>query len=287
MMWEEVANFVGNNGGEVQLEAEAEKIIWRADRVTALQVRKGNKKEIVEGSHFISSMSVRDLIRRFEPSVPQQVLDAANDLRYRDFLIVALIIDRSEMFPDNWIYIHDPDVKMGRIQNFKNWSPDMVCDPGKTCLGLEYFCSEGDDLWAMQDEELIELGKKELGQLTLLDGSKVEDASVVRMHKAYPIYSATYLQSLEIVKNFFSPIANIQLVGRNGMHKYNNQDHSMLTAMLAVENILGATHNIWKANTDGDYNEEVTHSSQEKELTDIASTQPFVPERVLVRSKVK
>ncbi len=287
MMWEKVADIVDNNGGEVQLETEVEKIIWRADRVTSLQVRKGDETRIVEGSHFISSMPVRELIQRLEPSVPQHVLDAANDLQYRDFLIVALIVDQSEMFPDNWIYIHDPDVQVGRIQNFKNWSPDMVCDPGKTCLGLEYFCYEGDGLWAMRDEELIELGKRELEQLSLLSGSKVEDASVVRMHKAYPVYNASYLQSLETVKNFLSPIANIQLVGRNGMHKYNNQDHSMLTAMLAVENILGTAHNIWKVNTDGEYHEEVTRGSQEAELKDIALTQPRVPERVSVREQVK
>jgi hypothetical protein len=202
-------------------------------------------------------MPIREVIQKFKPAVPGKVLAAANDLKYRDFLTVALIVNKSEIFPDNWIYIHDPNVRVGRVQNFKNWSPFMVPDQNKTCVGLEYFCFEGDSLWTMSDNELLELGKKELEVLGLVNSSDVEDGQVVRMPKAYPIYDSTYQKSLSVLKQFLSGIENFQTVGRNGMHKYNNQDHSMLTAMLATENILGANHDLWKVNEEQEYHEEI------------------------------
>lgn len=219
-------------------------------------------------------MPIRELICKFSPTVPRKVLEAANNLNYRDFLTVALIVDQPDVFQDNWIYIHDPDVQVGRIQNFKNWSPEMVCDSSKTCLGLECFCFEGDGLWMMSDEELLELGKKELEHLGLVSSVDVEDGAVVRMAKAYPTYDSIYVKSLETVREFLDRIDNLHLVGRNGMHKYNNQDHSMLTAILAVENILGATHDIWKVNADTEYHEE----TKQTELRDLALGQPLVPE---------
>ncbi|MBI2821633.1 MAG: hypothetical protein HYX74_05360, partial [Acidobacteria bacterium] len=190
-------------------------------------------------------------------------------------------VNRRDLFPDNWIYIHDPDVRMGRIQNFKNWSPDMVPDLTKTCLGLEYFCFEGDDLWSMSDQELIALGKKELAILGLAGLSEIEDGAVVRMHKAYPVYDSTYAESLRVVQRFLRGIENLQLVGRNGMHRYNNQDHSMLTAMLAAKNVLGGNYDLWAVNADQEYHEEVTEA-RGKGLEDfalLASTQPRVPRR--------
>jgi protoporphyrinogen oxidase len=160
------------------------------------------------------------------------------------------------LFPDNWIYVHDPAVRVGRIQNYNNWSPEMVPDPQTTCLGLEYFCNEGDDLWTTPDAALIELARQEIGRLSLADPAAVIDGAVVRMPKAYPIYDATYQKGLAVVREFLGTVPNLQLVGRNGMHRYNNQDHSMLTGILAARNILGARYDLWGVNVDADYQEE-------------------------------
>jgi len=201
-------------------------------------------------------MPVRHLVRSLEPAPPAPVRAAGEGLNYRDFLTVALMLDEEKLFPDNWIYIHTPGVKVGRIQNFNNWSQAMVPRPGTTCLGLEYFCFEGDGLWSAPDEELIELAKKEIAQLGLADPSKVIDGTVVRQQKAYPVYDSAYAEHLENVRRYIDPIPNLHTVGRNGMHKYNNQDHSMLTAMMAVANMRGASHDVWSVNTDFEYHEE-------------------------------
>lgn len=281
MMWETVKGIVERDGSEIRLNAGVEKILWSEGNVDALEVLIDGKPEVVEGTHFISTMPIRELIQKFEPPVPVDVLKAAEALNYRDFLTVALVVNQKELFPDNWIYIHDADVKVGRIQNFKNWSPSMVPDPEKTCLGLEYFCFEGDGLWTMSDSDLVELGKKELGILGLVNPSDIIDGSVVRMPKAYPVYDGTYAESLRVVREFLDGIQNLQLIGRNGMHKYNNQDHSMLTAMLAVKNILGANYDLWQVNAEQEYHEEVTDrdKTNTSEFAMLASTQPQVPRR--------
>ncbi|HLA11532.1 MAG TPA: NAD(P)/FAD-dependent oxidoreductase [Pyrinomonadaceae bacterium] len=281
MMWETVKAIVEDRGSEIQLDAGVEKISWKEGGVRAVEVTCEGKRKTIEGTHFISTMPVRELIQKFEPPAPEEVLRAAEALNYRDFLTVALIINKRELFPDNWIYIHDAEVKVGRIQNFKNWSPSMVPDPEKTCLGLEYFCFEGDGLWTMSDSDLIELGKKELGLLGLVNPADVVDGSVVRMPKAYPVYDGTYAESLRVVREFLDNVPNLQLVGRNGMHKYNNQDHSMLTAMLAVKNILGASYDLWRVNAEQEYHEEVTDrdKSNAADFGMLASTQPLVPRR--------
>ena len=229
-----------------------------------------------EGDHFVSSMPIRDLIQALDPAPPEDLAMAAEMLRYRDFLTVALIYRGRDLFPDNWIYVHDPGVKVGRIQNFKNWSPEMVPDPENTCLGLEYFCFEGDGLWTAPNEELVELGRREIESLGLAPSDGYIDGTVVRMPKAYPIYDRSYKEAREIVKRFLKQIPNLQLVGRNGMHQYNNQDHSMLTALLAARNILGEEHDLWEVNVDAEYHEE---GSSEK-YSELASTQPSVPQRV-------
>jgi len=280
MMWQRVTDFIKEHGSVVQLGAEVEKIHWTENKVEALEVKMNGRRELVTGSHFISSMPVRELFEKFEPAVPEHVLKAATNLNYRDFLTVVLIINKPDLFPDNWIYIHDPDVKVGRIQNFKNWSPYMVPEKNKSCLGLEYFCFKGDGMWTMADEELIELGKRELDMLGLVRASEVEDGTVVRMPKAYPVYDSTYQESLRVIRGFLDSIGNLQLVGRNGMHKYNNQDHSMLTAMLAVKNILGANYDLWQVNVDQEYHEEIRDKNNEEEysqFTLLSSTQPKVP----------
>jgi protoporphyrinogen oxidase len=213
------------------------------------------------------------------PEAPPKVLQAAERLGYRDFLTVSLIVKQPDLFADNWIYIHDSAVKVGRIQNFKNWSPQMVPDANKTCLGLEYFCFEGDGLWTTSDEDLITLATKELGILGLVNPSDVEDGAVVRMPKAYPIYDAVYADAVNIIREFLAELPNIHPVGRNGMHKYNNQDHSMLTAMLAVKNILGANYDVWEVNVDEEYHEEIS-VRESGEMAVVSATQPLVPKRI-------
>ena len=275
MMWETMAARVTESGGEIRLGAEVEKIEWREGRIESVEVRDADGKATLRGSHFISSMPIRELFARLSPPPPPDVLAAAAKLNYRDFITVVLIVNRRDVFPDNWIYIHDPGVKVGRIQNFKNWSPQMVADASKTCLGLEYFCFEGDGLWTMADEDLIELGKDELSRVGLVQSGEVEQGVVVRVPKAYPVYDRTYKDALRVVRRFLSGMDNLQLVGRNGMHKYNNQDHSMLTAMLAVKNILGASHDLWEVNADQEYLEE---RAETRDLRLLSLTQPLVPE---------
>ena len=279
MMWETVADIIQSKGSQLKLNAGVEKILWQKDKVTALEITTDGKNELIPGTDFISSMPIQELVRKMEPSVPDEVRHAADILSYRDFLTVSLIINKANLFEDNWIYIHDETVKVGRIQNFKNWSPEMVPDPNRTCLGLEYFCFEGDSLWTMSDEDLIKLGTKELGMLELVDPNDVEDGAVVRMPKAYPVYDSKYADALIIIRKFLDGLNNLHLVGRNGMHKYNNQDHSMLTAMLTVKNIMGANYNVWDVNVEQEYHEEIMDEDK-KQMALLASTQPLVPKRL-------
>jgi protoporphyrinogen oxidase len=176
---------------------------------------------------------------------------------------VVLIVNRAETFPDNWIYIHEPDVRLGRVQNFKNWSPDLVPDPSTSSLGLEYFCFEGDDLWTMADADLIELGRREIDSIGLVRADTVVDGCVVRMPKAYPVADDEYQRHLAVIRAWLKDLPNLELAGRNGMHKYNNQDHSMMTALLAARNILGlGSFDTWKVNTDAEYHEDGTESAE-------------------------
>jgi hypothetical protein len=215
-------------------------------------------KETIRGTHFISSMPVTEFITKLDPPAPPAVLDAAQRLKYRDFLTVCLIVSKPNLFPDNWIYVHDPSVKVGRIQNFKNWSSDMVPDPAKSSLGLEYFCTEGDELWNMPDDKLLALGRRELERIGLVSATDIEDGCVFRVPKAYPIYDSEYREYLTIVKDFVSGLQNYQTIGRNGLHRYNNQDHAMLTGMLAVRNVmLGEKNDLWNVNADQEYHEEI------------------------------
>lgn len=246
MMWQAVADALRKRGVSVFLGAKVDKICWSTSAVEALEFTQNGNCLHATGTDFLSSMPMKDLIQKFTPEVPGEVQRAAEKLKYRDFTMVALIINKRDVFPDNWIYIHDPGIRLGRIQNFKNWSHFMVPDQEKTCLGLEYFCFEGDGLWNMPDQELIALGKEELAKLGLVKADEVEDGTVVRKQKAYPLYDTASWESVSIIRNFLHRFKNLQLIGRNGMHRYNNQDHSMLTAMLAVENIFGANHNLWE-----------------------------------------
>jgi protoporphyrinogen oxidase len=277
MMWEAVLAAAREGGSEVRLDAPVTRVHWQPGKVIA--VRGVDGAAATEGTHFLSTMPIRELIEKLEPAPPAEVMAAARRLRYRDFLTVALVIRRDALFPDNWIYVHDPTVRVGRIQNFKNWSPEMVPDPGKTCLGLEYFCFEHDNLWSMPDADLVALASREIAQLGLANTADIEEGVVVRMAKAYPVYDATYRDSIATIRTFLDRLSNLQLIGRNGMHKYNNQDHSMLTAMLAVQNILGANHDLWGVNTDQDYHENLRGGDARRLLRLAAENQPQVPER--------
>jgi protoporphyrinogen oxidase len=256
-MWEAARDKVRAQGSAVHMDRRVVGIEHDGDQVTALLARdSGGVLHRYEGRHFLSTLPIRHLIGSMAPSAPVEVLEAANRLHYRDFLTVVLIVDQPETFPDNWIYIHEPNVQLGRVQNFKNWSPDMVPDPSKTSLGLEYFCFEGDALWETPDVDLIELGQREIAQIGLVPASKVVDGCVVRMPKAYPVYDDAYQERLAVIRRWLRGFANLELAGRNGMHKYNNQDHSMMTALLAARNILGLGHfDTWKVNTDAEYHE--------------------------------
>ncbi len=278
MMWEKVREIVEEGLCRVHMSSGIEKIYWHNDAVLAVDTYNGGITSRISGTDFISSMPIRELIAKLEPLPPSEILKAGDKLNYRDFITVSLIIDKKTIFKDNWIYIHDPNVKVGRIQNFKNWSPYMVPDPEKTCLGMEYFCFENDEFWSMSNENLLDLAKNELEKLGFAKKSEIIDGTVVRMPKAYPVYDEEYKKALEQIKEFLGNISNLQLVGRNGMHKYNNQDHSMLTSMLAVKNILGGHFDLWKVNADQDYHEEIKENEQlDKQLSDLSSTQPLIP----------
>ncbi|GAB4239613.1 MAG: NAD(P)/FAD-dependent oxidoreductase [Candidatus Methylacidiphilales bacterium] len=256
MMWEKTAADLQAAGHSLRMGHEVIQLEHDGNRVTAALVRDiaGNPSRL-EADAFIISMPLQETVRALHPPLPKSALEAADRLQYRDFLTVALMVRKTDLFPDNWIYVHDPSVKLGRIQNFNNWSPAMVPDPGVTCLGLEYFCFEGDGLWTSSDADLIELGKRELAQLGLVRPVDVFDGCVVRMPKAYPVYTPTYAEEVKVIRAALAPLYNLQVIGRNGMHKYNNQDHSMMTALLAARNLVGGQFDLWRVNTDAEYHE--------------------------------
>jgi protoporphyrinogen oxidase len=252
-MWEEMTKEIRAHGGEVRLNAP----------VTRLRIEAGNVVEVVAGgetltpSHVISSLPLRTTVGIAEPDAPVDTRDAARGLRYRDFLTVALVIEGEDLFPDNWIYIHQPGVKVLRIQNFRSWSPWMIPNDTDASVGMEYFCFEGDELWNMEDDDLVKMATREIQQLGLAKATHVKFGFVVRVHKAYPIYDVDYAERVATIRDWLEGIGNLTQVGRNGLHRYNNSDHSMLTAMRAVDNILlGTHHDIWAVNAESVYHEE-------------------------------
>ncbi|ELR97383.1 NAD(P)/FAD-dependent oxidoreductase [Gloeocapsa sp. PCC 73106] len=263
MMWERFQEKLAAQGSPVYLNTEVVKVERVEQRITKIIVKQAGKISEIKGDYFLSSMPITALMRCLDPLPPESVLKAANGLKYRDFLIVPLVIDKKHLFPDNWIYIHSPEFKVGRIQNFKNWSPAMVPDPDKSCLGMEYFCTLNDELWSKPDSELIQLASEEIVKLGLVDSlEEIEDGTVIRQLKAYPVYDAEYQEHLKVIQDYVSTFENLQTIGRNGMHRYNNQDHSMLTGLLAAKNILGADFDLWKVNTERSYQEEFVTSSE-------------------------
>jgi len=278
MMWERCQELVEGQGSEVLMQAKVVSIRHEGGRATEVVADHGGELRVHPATDVISSMPMPELILAMDPPVPDRVASAARDLQFRDFLTVALLVPRTDTFDDNWIYIHSPDVAVGRIQNFRSWSPFMVKD-GYTCLGLEYFVFEGDGMWTKPDEELIEQGKRELGILGLVDPAIVEGGYVVRMPKAYPTYDEHYRRNVDVLREWLAHHAvNVWPVGRNGMHKYNNQDHSMFTAMLTVENIVDdAGHDIWEVNVEEEYHEEGTSGSGSTGGSGTGRDAPVIP----------
>jgi protoporphyrinogen oxidase len=277
MMWDAAARQVKARGGKVlmgrdmrEIRFEPEQNRWRIAVADA-----NGKVERFTARHVISSAPVRELVQKLQPQL--RSLPNALNLRYRDFITVALMVDKPDLFPDNWIYIHDPSVKVGRVQNFRSWSPEMV-PTGKTCLGLEYFCFEGDSLWTADDADLIALAKREIAKIGLISAEDVIDACVVRQEKAYPVYDETYRENVQAVRGELEKeYPNLHLVGRNGMHKYNNQDHAMMTAILTARNILSGERkfDIWEINEDAEY-----HEAGESGAADALRSERLVPRKV-------
>ena len=260
MMWEACAEKTRALGGQIEMGCRVTGCSY--DEIAStwqvqFKDREGNTQTL-EAEHVISSAPMRELVRGLSPRVSDRALRAADSLKYRDFLTVMLILKDRQMFDDNWIYIHDPSVKVGRVQNFRSWSPEMVPDPDKVCYGLEYFCFEHDGLWDSSDADLIELAKRELMKIGLAQEGDFIDGCVVRQKKAYPVYDDHYARHVATIRDELEAgYPNLHLVGRNGMHKYNNQDHAMMTAMLCTENILADTklYDLWQVNGDAEYHE--------------------------------
>ena len=290
MMWEACAEKMKAMGGQLEMGCRVTRCSFdeTSGSWTVEYKNRQGEPQTVEAEHIISSAPMRELVCGLSPSVSERTKDAATSLKYRDFLTVMLILKDRQMFDDNWIYIHDPSVKVGRVQNFRSWSPEMVPEPDKVCYGLEYFCFEHDGLWDSSDRDLIDLAKRELVKIGLAKEGDFVDGCVVRQKKAYPVYDDDYAQCVATIREELdSRYPNLHLVGRNGMHKYNNQDHAMMTAMLCVENILADSklYDLWQVNADAEYHE-IAAVPEEKEAgtglrlvpTRVVTTSEFAPE---------
>lgn len=278
MMWEAARDHVVAHGNHVLMDHKLKQLAFNdvTQQWTMTATDGEGAQAAIKAAHVISSAPMRELASRLHP-LPAALPEAAN-LKYRDFLTVALMIRSPDLFPDNWIYIHDSKVKVGRVQNFRSWSPEMVPDPDLACVGLEYFCFEGDGLWSASDDELVALATKEMAQLGLCEAEQVVGGTVVRQEKAYPVYDEDYAANVEVLRQEIETrYSTLHCVGRNGMHRYNNQDHAMMTAMLTVRNIeAGArVYDIWAVNEDAEYHE----SGNEGERAALASVRA-VPERL-------
>ncbi|MGQ0657619.1 MAG: FAD-dependent oxidoreductase [Chromatiales bacterium] len=265
MMWNAVQSGVQERGGTVAVNHDVRRINRTGNRIDSVVVACNGAESVVSATHFISSMPISEFVKRLDPPPPAGIVEAAGKLNYRDFLTVCLIANKPDIFPDNWIYVHDPAVKVGRVQNFKNWSPEMVPDPAKTSLGLEYFCNEGDELWNTPDAALVELARREIDRIGLARYEDIEDGCVVRVPHSYPVYDSDYRTHLDVIRKFVDGLENFQTIGRNGLHRYNNQDHAMLTGMFAARNLaLGTRHDLWSVNEEQEYHEEIYEVPEQK-----------------------
>lgn len=280
MLWESAARKIEQQGGQVVTEARVVGLAHADGRVTSVTVEHAGTRSEIRCDQVISSMPLSTLIQNLSPAAPPTVVEAASGLRYRDFLIVALACRQPDVFPDNWVYIHSPNVRVGRIQNFRNWSADLVAPGNGTTLGMEYFCSRGDDLWNMADADLAALARRELASLGLVSEADLgTDAHVIRELNAYPVYDAEYRRHVDGLRAYLQGFSNLQTVGRNGMHRYNNQDHSMLAGHHAALRLLGRPElDPWEVNTERSYYEEQVLSPDEKHTgTDILIADKALP----------
>ncbi len=253
MMWQELQKSIESEGGQVLLNSEVTGLSYDNGCITNLTYTQDGNEKKIPIKHIISSTPISHLVSLLNPAVPEKVIEAAGKLSYRAFIIVTLIINKEQLFPDQWIYIHEPGVSVSRIQNFKNWSKAMVPDPDKSLIGMEYFCNENDEIWKMADPELIHFASQELSDLKLTVSGDVIDGRVVRQPKAYPVYNHEYTMHLHTIREFLKSIENLQTIGRNGMYRYNNMDHSMLTGILSAQNIMGSNHDLWAVNEEQEY----------------------------------
>jgi len=274
MMWQRFMERITAGGGEVMLHCEVSAIHHDKGRITAIEYGNIGTTRELRGTHYISSMPISRLVQLFKPRPPVEVLQSAGQLAYRAFIIVILIVDRQTLFPDQWLYVHSPTVQVGRIQNFKNWSSSMVPDQSKTSIGMEYFCNENDRTWKMSDHELVDMATREMAAMGFAPASEAIDSYVVRQSHAYPVYDATYKQNLQTIRSYLDNFNNLQTIGRSGMHRYNNMDHSMQTGILAAKNCCGEHHDLWAVNEEKIYLEE----------TRVVKEMPAVPEKVLIRA---
>lgn len=250
MMWERFAEVVEEQEGQVRLKTEVSQLNRSDGRIDSLVAKQNGEAAEVQADHFISSMPLTELIVRLSPPAPPEVADAAAGLKHRALALVALVVARDDLFPDHWVYIQTAAVKVGRIQNFKNWSAAMVPNGGKTCLGLEYFCSEGDALWQTPDEDLLSLATVELDATGLGRRQDVVDGRVIRQPMAYPVYNGDYQRRVQVVREYLATFDNLQTIGRSGLHRYNNMDHSMLTGMIAARNVGRRQYDVWAIDPD-------------------------------------
>ncbi|MDD5254551.1 MAG: NAD(P)/FAD-dependent oxidoreductase [Candidatus Omnitrophica bacterium] len=257
MMYEAAAARLLKKGVKISFDSEVIEVIHDNTRIIKVVCRHSGSGRVseVEGSDFCSTMPLDQLIRCLKPAPHKKIIDICNNLTYRGLLLVHLVLEKKEVFADNWIYVHSPEVRLGRIQNYKNWSPDMVPDSGKTTLSLEYFCTEGDELWSLQDHEAVALGGLELQKLGIARPQEIKSAFVMRVPHAYPVYELNYRVHLDAIKEYVGRFPNLRCIGRSGMFRYNNMDHSVLTGFLAAKNIAGASEDIWNVNTDKAYHE--------------------------------
>jgi protoporphyrinogen oxidase len=264
MMWERCSEMAASLGVGTHLSSRVMRVHHDGRRISMVEVEGADGTRREEAcDHLVSSMPIATLVEAMDPAAPPEVLAAARGLRYRDFLIIGLIVDRDQLFPDNWIYIHSPEVRVGRIQSFKNWSPEMVSDPTKSFIGLEYFVNRDDDLWSMNDRDLVQLGSSEAETIGLFNAEEVLDGTVVRVPKAYPVYDADYEAHLAVLRDWLAGFENLATIGRNGQHRYNNQDHSMMAGLFAARNIAGADLDLWSINEELSYHEEVRETEAE------------------------
>lgn len=270
-MWETVANIIKEKGGIIINNAKVIGLSIMDNKINEVIYidNETNNESSFQGDYYFSTMAVKDLIAAMGDTVPPDIKRVSDGLQYRDFITVGLLLNNLkiknktsiltlyDLVPDNWIYIQEREVKVGRLQIFNNWSPYMVSDLKKVWIGLEYFCNEGDDLWSMSDKDFIQFAIDELHKIDIIDKNEVIDSTIIRMPKTYPAYFGTYSE-FELIKDFTDSFQNLFLIGRNGMHRYNNQDHSMLTAIASVNNIIShenSKSNIWSINTEGEYHE--------------------------------